>query len=861
MASLMPSKRIVFTLPDEQEDINLYRNDYSECYEVSLTLDYPKVKRFRLSGSSNTSLDFLRHLPNLQVLNICNGIMTSDAELARGLGSTRELTELELYWDELKVFPESICTLLKLESLKVIKNYLESIPAGIGTLNHLKVLNLGENKIKGLPVEISNLHQLRLLNLRWNEIEHLPPNITHLNCLESLNLYNNHLSSLPPLAGLDQLRELDLTANLLSTLPESINDCVKLEKIVAEQNQIYKVPSLDKLHHLTELDLSFNQISELDASIGDLVALEKLHLFQNQLTVLPPLGKLLKLKELVIDENQLASLPADIGGLISLTQLFVKNNKLSTLPPSIGNLKSLKNAYLNDNNLVNLPPEMGNLGTLERLDLFNNQLRQLPEIGNIRSLQVLNLKNNQLQRLPDSITQLTNLVTLDLEGNRLTELPKNISNMRSLKVLNLDKNQITRVPVEIFNLPALEKLHLSDNLIQEIPLAIASMSHLKSVTLGGNPLQNFEPLLEALNKKKRLSTDFKFLGFDAYINLFSRAQFKIMTKVRTTITMGYYIGDPPREPSFVVPVCKEESWGEIERAILRDARVPIPEPPHFESPHLQVTIRYLKRKTDITIQQEIATLLGTPALFTRTADVLALKDDYEARRRDVFALAVAQFEESVQQYRQQCQLLHIYVTDYLDQSPYLAPLKNLRIERKPYPEGFEITPTQCKPVYTRDEERVMIYELHATTPIRVHVTTEIRVHESGFLAFFVSTYHNGARAQVYFLSLRDMHFYTRQNADVKALGDTDNWALSYFKDFGYTPPPEPYTRCFICGHKLHYPAQPVKVGNNWVFMLKPCCACFRNVEHHPEMLEQGIERLREIYGDFLNLGPRIRLPE
>ena len=102
-----------------------------------------------------------------------------------------------------------------------------------------------------------------------------------------------------------------------------------------------------------------------------------------------------------MDRNQLETLPTEISQLTSLRRLDLTNNQLKELPTALFQLqRTITTLYLKGNQLEELPSEIFRLTALEELDLSNNQLKKLPaEVDQLTALMGLNLSGNQLEEL------------------------------------------------------------------------------------------------------------------------------------------------------------------------------------------------------------------------------------------------------------------------------------------------------------------------------------------------------------------------------------------------------------------------------------------------------------------------------
>jgi len=278
-------------------------------------------------------------------------------------------------------------------------------------------LNLSYDQLAQLPSEIGHLTQLTILNLSFNGLTQLPSEIGQLTQLTELNLSYNKLTQLSVEIGkLIQLRILYLDSNELTQLPEEIGQLAQLTILNLSYNNLTQLPSeIGQLTQLTILDLSNNQITQIQAEIGQLTQLTKLDLSYNKLTKLPvEIGQLAQLTTLDLYTNQLTKLSVEIGQLTQLTTLILSSNKLTQLPTEIGQLTQLRMLYLSYNQLTQLPVEIGQLTQLTYLYLYNNPIenllnpiiqRLIQRIENIRNRNNGNTIYNDTQNVHSSSIQ------------------------------------------------------------------------------------------------------------------------------------------------------------------------------------------------------------------------------------------------------------------------------------------------------------------------------------------------------------------------------------------------------------------------------------------------------------------------
>jgi Leucine-rich repeat (LRR) protein len=175
----------------------------------------------------------------------------------------------------------------ELESLKNIRGDIWEIPKEIGVLKNLKEILIYANKIKIIPKELCLLTNLEKLDLSHNQISVIPKEFMFLNLLKQLDLTGNKISSLPKeFELLINLRELKLGDNNISKDDDVMKiTCLNLFILDLHKNSITNIPDeISNLLNLEKLDLSNNKIKTISEKIGLLKKLRELPLYNNALS-------------------------------------------------------------------------------------------------------------------------------------------------------------------------------------------------------------------------------------------------------------------------------------------------------------------------------------------------------------------------------------------------------------------------------------------------------------------------------------------------------------------------------------------------------------------------------------------------
>ena len=142
---------------------------------------------------------------------------------------------------------------------------LSTIPAYICDLAGLRVLDLRFNRIKDFPDSINRLTELEFIDLSHNELKDLPEQIRGLHWLKGLIISNNFLKILPDfICDLENLENLDLDNNKLISLSQILLKCKNLKTINIGYNPVLENKELMKIYLKTEgVDMNVKEIKLL----------------------------------------------------------------------------------------------------------------------------------------------------------------------------------------------------------------------------------------------------------------------------------------------------------------------------------------------------------------------------------------------------------------------------------------------------------------------------------------------------------------------------------------------------------------------------------------------------------------------
>ncbi len=163
----------------EDIDVSLsHRLDLSSVFPLLAAL--PRLRTLALGGSFPMKKQF--------------------REIPRGIGSLRQLRQLNVQGNDLQELPPDVFDLVELTELNFSQNILRAIPAEIGKLRHLRKLDLKFNRynpyiadsvnidLTQLFAQADKLANLRELDLRYLSLETLPDEIGRLTHLKILHL-------------------------------------------------------------------------------------------------------------------------------------------------------------------------------------------------------------------------------------------------------------------------------------------------------------------------------------------------------------------------------------------------------------------------------------------------------------------------------------------------------------------------------------------------------------------------------------------------------------------------------------------------------------------------------------------------
>lgn len=113
------------------------------------------------------------------------------------LNSIKSITYLDMSCEFIKSIPPEISLLTNLSDFNVYDNELRSVPSEICLLTGLEKLFLHNNRLNTLPIELSRLTNLVRLDLDYNDLESIPSELSSLTKLHTLYIDESQIQLIP----------------------------------------------------------------------------------------------------------------------------------------------------------------------------------------------------------------------------------------------------------------------------------------------------------------------------------------------------------------------------------------------------------------------------------------------------------------------------------------------------------------------------------------------------------------------------------------------------------------------------------------------------------------------------------------
>lgn len=412
-------ERLSILHPSPLDNSKLYssKNAATIKYATPVTYDFAEGSISNRITSIPKEIGKLTKLNYLYVAN--NLIGTNDSDLPVELADLPDLTDVEFYNCQFKVFPTALKKMKHVVSMNFSCNSLME-PAEL---------------LDGLNEFIrSNKDELQILYVTSCGLEEFPMALKEATKIGLLDLTSNKLTSLPSTERKLAPVQIFLDDNKITELDDNFIETDDIEKFSISNNRLTELPGLFKngyksKYKATSVDFSDNHIRKFSSTFKGINA-ETLTLTKNEFGLANKTSK------------GKGCFPAGLGES-QISYLLINNCELDTIV--VDNLKGLD--------------------ILEALDLSGNNLKYLPVDFNSRNfvfITGLNLSYNRFANFPMKAMELPMLNKLYLTDQFDVD-PKNPN--KTVRVLKTWPSAMSSYP----GYATLRLLDVSYNDIQSIP--------------------------------------------------------------------------------------------------------------------------------------------------------------------------------------------------------------------------------------------------------------------------------------------------------------------------------------------------------------------------------------------------------
>lgn len=211
---------------------------------ISISLISCKQKKsfndgFMENIQSSTSKTFEKALKNPEKIS---SLVVNDKEIEvipKELdGRFINLIQLGLHENKIKVIPNTLGKIERLESLHLENNQITEVPNSVCNLKYLRLFSAYSNQITKLPDAPIMFHPQATIDLRWNKIEVLPPELFSSN-FQNLWLHGNPIKELPKEIGNKKdLITLWIADTEIEDIPESFYELKNLKHLDIRNTKI-----------------------------------------------------------------------------------------------------------------------------------------------------------------------------------------------------------------------------------------------------------------------------------------------------------------------------------------------------------------------------------------------------------------------------------------------------------------------------------------------------------------------------------------------------------------------------------------------------------------------------------------------
>ncbi len=220
----------------------------------STIANFVSLRELNLEGLGLTDNEFIKYLPDLEVLDISRNRMKDISIIA----SCKKLRSLDISRNPLSNLP----TLAHPSELRTLVAHNTSIRdiEPIGQLTHLQKLHLSDTLCTDLS-PLGKLLNLRVLFLSGSAADNLDP-ISGLIELEELYFSGTKVASIDALANMTKLRSLAFSRTNVSDI-SPLKEIIDLENLHLSRTRVESISALINHQSLKELHFSHSKVTDL----------------------------------------------------------------------------------------------------------------------------------------------------------------------------------------------------------------------------------------------------------------------------------------------------------------------------------------------------------------------------------------------------------------------------------------------------------------------------------------------------------------------------------------------------------------------------------------------------------------------